>query len=402
MGEVVHEAGYRAPLHTVGEIFRRFGDAYRSTHGMSAGQYRTMWRIERCRTAALGGHVDVCGSCDWQRPAYNSCRDRHCPKCQGSDQAQWLSQRYERLLPVPYFHVVMTLPGKLRPLVRANQRLLYTLLMRSASNTLLDLARDPKWMGGVPAITSVLHTWTRKLTFHPHVHSIITGGGLSLDGTRWLTKGGKRFLFPVKVISKLFRGKFLDGLVSLRSDDKLVGANDPEAFANLIDQLYRTEWVSYAKRPFAGPQQVYGYLGRYTHRVGLSDYRLRAVEDDGITFATKNEAEETVAPPEFIRRFLQHVLPSGFTKIRHSGLYAASNVNTKLRVAQALLGEVDGESQEESADFDLVAIIAALTRPKMPMCPECGGAISQVPVALPVAPNSNAARAPPSPGTHVV
>lgn len=353
-------APFGPPRFTAGEILRRHGDAFRATHAITSQQSKVLWCIAHCRTAVMGGHLDACDDCGWQRPAYNSCRNRHCPKCQGSAQAAWLAARQERLLPVPYFHVVMTLPSELRGLARSNPRPIYDLLLRSANQTLLDLARDPKWMGGLPGITSVLHTWTRELKLHPHVHSVVTGGGLSLDGTRWVSRGHGKFLFPVKVIGRVFRGKMLAGLVALRDAGKLRGVDDPQAFAALKDRLYRKDWVVYAKRPFAGAEQVFRYLGRYTHRVGLSDYRLLDVTDDAVTWKTRGDGTATVRPGEFIRRLLQHVLPKGFVKIRHVGLYAAGNVNTKLVRARELLADepvVDGEAKA----LDLEAIIAELS-----------------------------------------
>ena len=339
----------------------------------------------------MGGHVDVCDDCGWQQPSYNSCRNRHCPKCQGSAQAEWLAAREERLLPVPYFHVVMTLPSALRPLARANPRALYGLLLRAANETLLELAAEPKWMGGTPGITSVLHTWRRDLLLHPHVHSVVTGGGLSPDGTRWVSRGAGRFLFPVKVIGRLFRGKMLAGLVALRDAGELCGVDDPQTFAALKDRLYRKDWVVYAKRPFAGAEQVFGYLGRYTHRVGLSDHRLLAVDDEAVTWKTRGDGTATAAPVEFIRRLLQHVLPQGFVKIRHAGLYAASNVNTRLARARALL--VDESSPVVERTFHLDAILAEVLAMPIASCPLCGGQLVNRPL-----PSTGAAscRAPPT------
>lgn len=388
-----HGAGFAPPQFTAGEVFRRHGDAYRARYAITRQQSKALWCIAHCRTAVMGGHLDACDDCDWQQPAYNSCRNRHCPKCQGAAQAEWLAAREERLLPVPYFHVVMTLPSELRPLARANPREVYGLLLRSANGTLLELARDPKWMGGIPGITSVLHTWSRDLRLHPHVHSVVTGGGLSLDGTRWVSRGEGRLLFPVKVIGRLFRGKMLAGLAALREAGELRGVDDPLAFAGLKDRLYRKDWVVYAKRPFAGAEQVFSYLGRYTHRVGLSDYRLLDVTADAVTWKTRGDGTATVAPVEFIRRLLQHVLPKGFVKIRHAGLYAAGNVNTRLARARALLADEPPPVVERTVDLE--AIIAELIEMPSGGCPACGGRLTSRP--LPAA-GAASSRAPPLAG----
>jgi len=372
-----HGAGFGPPRFTVGAIFRRHWDVFRSRYAITPQQAKAMWCIANCRTAVMGGHVDRCTDCSWQRPAYRSCSNRHCPRCQGAAQAKWLAQREARILPVGCFHVVMTLPSELRELARQNPRGVYSLMLRAANQTLLELAADSRWMGAVPGITSILHTWTRDLRLHPHVHSVVTAGGLSSDGKRWVEpRGGAKFLFPVKVIGKLFRGKVLDGIAKLRAAGEFVGADDPQAFAALKDRLYRKDWVTYAKRPFAGVGQVFRYLGRYTHRVGLSDYRLIAVSDEAVVWKTRGEQTASVTPVEFIRRMLQHVLPERFVKIRHAGLYAAANVNTRLVAARALLEGVPEERLDgEGERFDLAAIIAELSALPDVGCPRCGGRV---------------------------
>jgi putative transposase/transposase-like zinc-binding protein len=318
----------------VGDIFRAHGEVYRQQHVLTPDQQKVMRAIEACRTEVLGGHLDACDRCGHCQPSYNSCRDRHCPKCQSLTQAKWIEERMERLLPVHYFHVVFTLPQALRPVARRNQRAVYKLLFEAATKTLLTLGEDPKRLGGQLGITAVLHTWTRELEFHPHLHCIVTGGGLSPDGTTWIP-ARRKYLFPVKVLSRLFRGLFLDGLKRAHQagDVRFDGGDLQE----VIDALYQTEWVVYAKWPFGGPQQVFQYLGRYTHRVGISNQRLIAMDERGISFATKNGDTITLAPQEFIRRFLLHVLPPGFVKIRHYGLWASGNVSTRLAAAQGLL-----------------------------------------------------------------
>ena len=320
----------------VADIFRAHGAVYRQQHPMSDRQSKVMRAIEQCRTPALGGHLDVCLDCGFSRPSYNSCRDRHCPKCQSLRQAEWVEQRRERLLPVPYFHVVFTLPAQLRGLCRRNDRALYNLLFSTASQTLLTLGQDPRWVGGRLAFTAVLHTWTRELQYHPHLHCIVAAGGLSLDGTRWIP-GSTRYLFPVAVLAALFRGLFLDGLKSLVKRDKV--RLDGQELQPLLDVLYRESWVVYAKRPFGGPEQVFKYLGRYTHKVGISNQRLISMDSDGVCFATKNGKRLTLAPEEFIRRFLLHVLPAGFVKTRHYGLWASGKAQQSLEVARTLIQE---------------------------------------------------------------
>ncbi|PSM31773.1 IS91 family transposase [Haliangium sp. UPWRP_2] len=345
----------------VGDVFRAHGAVYRRHHPMSDRQSKVMRAIQQCRTSALGGHLQVCSDCGFSQPAYNSCRDRHCPKCQSVRQALWLEQRRERLLPVPYFHVVFTLPGSLRRLCRRNDREMYNLLFAAASQTLLRLGQDPKWLGGRLAITTVLHTWTRELQYHPHLHCIVTAGGLSPDGTRWIF-GSTRYLFPVAVLSALFRGLFLDGLKKLVERDQV--RLDGQDFPSLLDALYRESWVVYAKRPFGGPEQVFRYLGRYTHRVGISNQRLISMDEQGVCFATKNGKKLTLPPQEFIRRFLLHVLPEGFVKTRHYGLWASGKAQQALEVARTLLQTqreraatlrplgVDSDSEEDAAPKD--------------------------------------------------
>jgi hypothetical protein len=326
----------------VADVFRAHGETYRQSHGLSGDQRKVMRAIETCRTPTLGGHLDFCPECGFERPAYNSCRNRHCPKCQSLTQARWVLRRIKHILPTHYFHVVFTLPSGLRPLVRANRVLLFDLLFASASRTLLDLGDDPARLGAQLGITAVLHTWTRELSFHPHLHCIVTGGGLAPAGDAWLPCS-RRYLFPVKVLGALFRGKFLAGLQRLRDAGLLAYTGGARNLAELnelkklLDRLYRTDWVVYAKRPFAGPDRVFRYLGRYTHRVGLSNHRIQAFDERGVRFATKGRKSITLEPHEFIRRFLDHVLPKGFTKIRHFGLHAAGNVSTKLVQARRLL-----------------------------------------------------------------
>lgn len=375
----------RRPAVEVADIFRAHGEVYRREHMLGPDQRKVMRAIETCRTEVLGGHLDVCQGCGYSRPSYNSCRDRHCPKCQSLAQAKWIEERMERLLPVHYFHVVFTVPSQLRTVFRQSPRAMYSLLFAAASKTLLVLGEDPKRLGGQLGVTAVLHTWTRELLYHPHLHCIVTGGGLSPDGKHWVS-ARKKYLFPVKVMAKLFRGLFLDGLrrAHVEGDVDLDGVD--------VDALYRTDWVVYAKRPFGGPEQVFKYLGRYTHRVGISNQRLIALDERGITFATKNGCTITLAPEEFIRRFLLHVLPDGFVKKRHYGLWAASNVNTRLVVARSLLPAVpppppavaEAEVRDVQLDLEWQRRILRLTGVDVTRCPRCGEG-SMIPQPLPAA-----------------
>ena len=365
------------PLFEVADIVRDHGDAFVRAHVLLPEQHAVLRDIARCRTAALGGHADVCDSCDYSTISYNSCRNRHCPKCQSLAQARWVERRMERVLPTHSFHAVFTVPSELHALVLGNREALFDILFASAAETLLELGRDPRHLGAELGVTSVLHTWTRELRFHPHVHCLVTGGGLSLDGERWV---GTRpdFLFPVRVLGALFRGKFLARLAraydrgELRFGGSAARFADPAVFARLKAKLYRTRWVVYSKPPFGGPEQVFRYLGRYTHRVGLSNRRLVAVDEHSVTFRTRGEGIVTVSPEEFLRRFLLHVLPHGFVKIRHHGLFAASNVSTKLPVARRLLeGATTTTEGAPRAPRDFRELLLALTGVDLRACPRC-------------------------------
>jgi len=371
-------SGEGRPRHEVADIFRAHGEVYRQTHVISPEQRAAMRAIEVCRTALLGGHVDVCNTCAFARPAYNSCRNRHCPKCQALTQAAWISKRMEYVLPTHYFHVVFTIPHELGALALRNRKPIFDLLFSSAARTLLELGQDEHRLGAQLGVTAVLHTWTRDLRFHPHVHCIVTGGGLAPQGDRWISSRQK-YLFPVRVLSALFRGKFLDGLARAyeRGELDLGGAcaelANPEVFGCLKDTLYRKDWVVYAKRPFAGPEQVFKYLGQYTHRVGISNHRLVSFDTRGVCFRTKNGKQVTVAPPEFIRRFLLHVLPEGFVKVRHYGLLASSNVHTKLAEARRHLEANDKPALASPPQQTWQEQHLALTGVDLATCPRCSG-----------------------------
>ncbi len=369
--------GQGRPRLEVADIFRGAGEAYRERYVPTFEQRKVISAIEKCRTAVLGGHLDVCAKCGHQAPSYNSCRNRHCPKCQSLTQARWLEQRRERIVPTKYFHVVFTLPQELRELARANPKEMYDLVLESAARTLLDFGRSR--LHAQIGVTVVLHTWTRELRFHPHAHCIVTAGGLDDEG-HWIP-ARSRYLFPVKAMSRVFRGKLLDGLARLYDRQELdlggrcASLADPPSFNQLKDQLYRKEWVVYAKPPFGGPEHVFQYLGRYTHRVGISNQRLISFDGRDVCFRTKNGNTTSVEGVEFVRRFLLHVLPTGFVKIRHYGLVAAANVNTKLEVARRCLSEQVTVAQTPHPPVPSTwrDLLLTLTGIDVLVCPACGG-----------------------------
>lgn len=391
-----HEAplprdGQGPPRPTVGDIARAHGEAFKRQHALTEAQRKVLRAVMACRTQVLGGRVDVCLDCGHEKPMFNSCRNRHCPACQALTQARWLSGRMKRLLPTDYFHVVFTVPDDLlNGIVMRNRQLFFDAMFAAASQTLLALGNDEKRLGAQVGFTAVLHSWTRDLRFHPHLHCIVTGGGLSPDGTRWKA-ARRKYLFPVAVLSKLFRGKLMAALreayeagrLDLRGVEGFVNVPDEEAtWRRLCKRLYRTKWVSYAKAPFAGAEAVYQYLGRYTHRVGLSNHRLVSATDDAVTFRTWGEQTATLAPHEFLRRFLQHVLPDGFVKLRHYGLLAPSNVNTKLltarRLLEAKLSPPCATATPPTAEPVTIEptwreLLLALTGIDVTLCLQCGG-----------------------------
>jgi len=338
------------PTLEVGDIFRTYTPAFfdRYDRVLSVDQRRVLKDLALCRTAALGGHVEECDQCGQRRIAYNSCRNRHCPKCQATARARWMAERAKELLPVEYFHVVFTLPDDLAPIGLQNPRLVYNLLFRATAQTMLQLAADPKHLGADIGFLAVLHTWGQNLHLHPHLHCVVPGGGIAVDGSRWVScRPG--FFLPVRVLSRLFRGKFLANFSEafrrqqLRLHGQLAGLADAKAFQDLLDKLYATEWVVFAKPPFGGPEQVLKYLARYTHRVAISNHRLLKVEDDKVFFQYKDYADDhaqkvmALDAVEFIRRFLQHVVPSGFVRIRHFGFLANRLRAEKLKQARQLI-----------------------------------------------------------------
>jgi hypothetical protein len=387
----------------VADILRAHGASYRARHPVSVEQARVMTNLTQCRTAALGGHVDSCAGCGYVRVSYNSCRDRHCPKCQGAERAAWIDARLERLLPVEYFHVVFTLPEQLHPLALRNRRAIYDLLFRAASHALRDLSADPKRLGGQIGFTAVLHTWGQKLLFHPHLHCVVTGGGLSPDGTRWMAARPGYFL-PVKVLSRLFRGKFLAGLKELVQSGALTLTGSmqhlthPRAFEDWLSGLYRQNFVVYAKPPFGGPEIVYRYLGRYTHRVAISNSRLIAMEGDIIRFQYKDYADGdrfkdlTLGADEFLRRFLLHVLPKGFVRIRHYGLLAGPNVATKLERCRWLLGPATSPLRTVVPSKTWVERLLEWTGQDVMCCPRCAGTLRRESFERGALPRTDSAR----------
>jgi predicted Zn-ribbon and HTH transcriptional regulator len=363
----------------VADIFRAHGAAWRRARAghVSLAQLKVMSAIERCRTAALGGHVAACQDCGHSHIAYNSCRNRHCPKCQGAAAKDWLAARQAELLPVEYYHVVFTLPAPIADIAYQNKAEIYGILFKAAAQTLITIAADPKHLGARIGLTAVLHTWGSALTHHPHVHCIVPGGGISLDGERWIScRPG--FFLPVRVLSRLFRRLFLEKLVAAHEAGRLSFFGnlrhlaDSQAFDAYHSPLRKIEWVVYAKRPFAGPEAVLAYLSRYTHRVAISNSRLINLDDNGVTFKWKDYRTKgrdrqkimTLATDEFIRRFLIHILPQGFHRIRHYGLFANGGRADNLARARQLLAMPPPEIR---TDDD--AEPSALALP----CPHCGG-----------------------------
>jgi hypothetical protein len=372
------------PILEVADVFRRHGAGWRAANGahLSLAQRRVMTAIEICRTAALGGHVERCEDCAHTRIAYNSCRNRHCPKCQWMAAQAWLEAREAELLPVPYFHVVFTLPAQIGAIAYQNKAKVYGLLFKAAAETLTTIAADPKHLGADIGLTAVLHTWGQSLDHHPHVHCIVPGGGVSPDGVSWM-RCRPDFFLPVRVLSRLFRRLFLEGLAAafdtgeLQFFSELVALHDREAFQAYLAPLRTQEWVVYAKRPFAGPKQVLAYLARYTHRVAIGNSRLLDLTDEHVCFRWKDYRENgdhkskvmKLAVGEFMRRFLLHVLPDGFHRIRHYGLFANGHRADKLTLCRKLLDVSPTQNNSESGTREDCAVSSFETPP----CPCCGG-----------------------------
>lgn len=374
------------PQLEVADVFRRHGAAYREQHGasMSTAQRRVMTAIEVCRTAALGGHLERCDECGRERNCFNSCRDRHCPKCQSLARAQWIEDRQAELLDCPYFHVVFTVPEEIAAIAYQNKEQIYNILFQTTAETLKSIAADPKHLGADIGFFAVLHTWGQNLVHHPHLHCVVPGGGLSPDGTRWVACK-PRFFLPVRVLSRLFRRLFLKSLQKvfdsgkLRFFGSLEPLRKPSAFARLIERAKGPEWVVYAKPPFAGPQQVLDYVGRYTHRVAISNNRLVDIENGQVHFQWKDYRDRSqvktmsLSADEFIRRFLIHVLPAGFQRIRYYGLLGNRYREQKLAQCRRLLG-MQMPAQQTSAPppaTDYRDRCEELTGRSLYQCPHC-------------------------------
>ncbi len=367
----------------VADIFRAFGPAYRQAHLLPLRHLQAMRAIEICRTSELGGHLDQCDHCGTVRISYNSCRNRHCPKCQCLEKERWLEAREKDLLPTPYFHVVFTLPEGLRPLALRNQKVVYGLLFKTVSETLTELARDSKHLGAEIGFLAILHTWSQTLIDHPHLHCLVTGGGLSPDGKQWL-RSRKDFFLPVKVLSSLFRGKFLEGLKreyetgQLRFPGQIEELKEASAFTRFLTDLYHQKWVVYCQPPLKHPKKVVDYLGRYTHRVALSNDRLVKLEGHEVTFRWRDSADNnrikwlTLEAFEFIRRFLLHVLPNQFVKIRYYGILSHRNRKGKLLRCKTLLGVSPCEEPQEGPKESWQDLLTRITGIDPTVCPYCG------------------------------
>jgi hypothetical protein len=369
------------PAVEVADVLHAQGARFVEQHPWLSVQQRTVLRaLQRCRTAALGGHLDRCGTCGHRAIAYNSCRNRHCPKCQAQARERWLAARQRELLDVSYVHVVFTLPHTLGPLCRRNAACLYHLLFRASAATLLEVAADPRHLGADIGFLSILHTWGQTLVRHPHVHCVVPAGGFSADHARWVPPKSAGFFLPVKVLSRVFRGKFVAGLrrAYTRGELDLTGATaplrDPDRWHALVDALFRTDWVVYAKPAFGGPAAVLRYLGRYTHRVAISNHRLLAFDGERVTFRWKDYRREgqrrtmTLTAPEFLRRFVQHILPRGFVRIRQFGYLASGRRTARLALARRLLAMPTSTSPADDAPATSTAVWH---------CPQCGARMTR-------------------------
>ena len=361
------------------DIFREFGDTYRKSYPMSLAQQKVMHAVEVCRTSYLGGHMRICSFCGYSRPTYNSCGNRHCPKCQSLAKARWVKKRTGELLPVAYFHNVFTLAHDLNVLARSNKKVIYDILFKSVSETLLEFGENE--FGGKIGFLAILHTWDQKLLQHIHLHCVIPAGAISADKKRWIRSPDDDFLFSVKALSKVFRGKFLYYLKKAYTQGELTfagksaGYESKEGFKSLIDRLYKDDWVVYSKKPFAGPGKVLDYLGRYTHRIAISNERIKGVRGGKVAFTYRDrkngniKKEATLEADEFIRRFLTHVLPTSYMRIRHFGFLANRNRKVNIACVKKLLGVPcdTGERKEQSTQ----EIMLKLTGEDILKCPRC-------------------------------
>jgi hypothetical protein len=390
------------PRWEVADVFRRYGEAYRRAHAPPASHREVMHAIESCRTAELGGHVERCDACGFERIAYNSCRNRHCPKCQALVKARWLEARERELLPVQYFHAVFTLPHELNPLALSNKKAVYDILFRAAAESLVEFGRDlHHGLGGKLGFSAILHTWDQQLHYHVHLHCLIPGGALSPDGERW-TPARDGFLFPVRQLSEFFRGKFLAYLTKafaaskLRFPGRAAHLGTPEGFRQLTQGLWGTPWVVYTKASFPGPAHVLDYLSRYTHRVAISNHRITHVGNGQVSFSYRDRKNQgakktlTLAAPEFTRRFLLHVLPKGFTRIRHFGFLASRAKARDLPRCRQLLGLAPKPPvPEEKTTSDLLAQLTGTDLTRCPYCPRgTMRFLSVLPTLHPLRPNA--------------
>ena len=389
-----HERVVARPRYELADIMRRYLPGYLATHKLSWQQQKVMHAISACRTAELGGHKQECDSCDYTRYQYNPCGNRHCPKCQISAKLKWVKKRLEELLPIPYFHSVFTMPHTLNPLALYNKRVIYDIFFQAAGHTLNAFAQDPRFLAAKLGFIGILHTWGQTLCQHLHLHFIVTAGGISADGQRWVKLPyRKKFLFPVKAVSKRMRKKFAELLRKayrdgeLRFPDKLAHLAEPEAFERFVNKVAWEEWVTFVKKPFAGPEEIIQYIGRYTHRIAISNYRILDIEGGKVTFRYKKYRDGevtkktmTLEAEEFIRRFLLHVLPKGFKRIRHFG-FLASGCRTKyLRLARELLSDMAERIRQAEKTFE--DWFEGLDRSKCPACRK--GTLKVVEVIFPV------------------
>ena len=390
MAHADHAAPATRPALEVADILRERGSAYAETHRLSAQQQRVVDALVNCRTAALGGFKAECDHCGAVTIQYASCRNRHCPKCQTLSQTRWVERQCADLLDIGYWHVVFTLPHELNPVARGNPALIYRLLFKAASQTLLEFGRNPRWLGGEMGITMVLHTWGQNLGQHIHVHCIVTDGGLSPDGQRWLTPARKGFLFPTAALSKVFRGKYLDFLGAAHRNGELRlhgGGDDSHGFECLKTALRSHDWVVYSKAPFAGAGQVLAYLGRYTHKIAIGNHRLVDFDGENVRFRWRDYADGNrvkvmrLDADEFIRRFLLHVLPRGFTRLRHYGLLANRCRARKLALCRGLLHQPTPDPREPETAEEMML---RLTGIDVTVCRRCGeGTLRQILVLEP-------------------
>ena len=365
----------------VADIFRLYGDNYRRTHAASYEQLKAMHHIEVCRTAQLGGHIEQCNRCGYEQIAYNSCRDRHCPKCQTLAKEQWLNDRKAELLPCSYFHLVFTLPHDLNPIILSNKRLTFDILFAAVNETLQAFAKDPQWrLEGRLGFISVLHTWSQTLMDHFHLHCLIPAGALSFSKDRWIPAKSS-FLFKIESLAKEFKNRYLKHLLRSYSKGKLIfsektaALGSKENFQQFIDSLSKIQWIAYIKRPFAGPKQVLEYLGRYTHRVAISNNRILSIDDGKVTFTYRDRQRNsqirkmTLGAQEFIRRFLLHVLPPGFMKIRYFGFLSHTNKNEQIPLIRKLI-DPDAELPEKISET-VCEMMLRLTGEDITCCPKC-------------------------------